>query len=865
VNADTIANALHIPLKGLTFARPEAFDLLVAIAILLAWWLWQARSMMRSIAPILRALVLVMFVAALADPHSVMRSEGSARPTLIDASASITPQMRDFTVKLLHDQLKLRAGDPALIFATAPVEDTIGGALATLTGATGCSACGPFATNLEAALNQIAGDADARGGPIVMVTDGWQNHGEAANAVNALRAAGIELYIFTPPGAQAIANVAMTQLNLPPALAKAEPFALGVTMANLNAVPAAGTIAILRNGQMLDQRTVTIAPGQTRYDFPVHTESAGLVNYRAVFKPANPALDTYPEDDSLQGWVGIGAQRKVLIVTGSDRDAKYLDGIVRRIGLDPTTVVAGNGGWDGSPKGYDLVVLNNVSRSRIGQAAQNALVQYVADGGSLAMVGGDQSFGLGGWQDSPIARVMPVVMKPPQRHERKRALVLVIDKSGSMGRNDKLEYAKAAALTVSKTLSDSDLISVIGFDSQPFVVIPLETVANSRPYFDELINRLKARGTTYLMPALQEAERALAQSGAAIKHVVILTDGETGGTAAMYYDLVSSMHRDGGVTISTIAVGREANLALLQSISKYGGGGFYQTDSPANLPQLFLEDVRQRGGDTTMVEKDFVPYTVSPDPVLKELAGRQLPALKGFVATELKPGAGLSVFVNSGGVRAPVVASWKFGAGKALAVTTDASGRWSAGWIENGVFGPIWDKLVAWMTPQTTTAQKFDVALGYRAGRIEIRLTDYSDNLRTSGRPLDAVVRMPDGSRSEAILSQDTPGELSGSLEAAKPGNYYIQIKPPSGSDETFPPLAYTVSPAIDAEAPRPAPNYGLLEQLASATGGRLNPSPDELATSRPHFEHTASFSPWLIVTAMILLIAEALIRRLTF
>jgi len=124
---------------------------------------------------------------------------------------------------------------------------------------------------------------------------------------------------------------------------------------------------------------------------------------------------------------------------------------------------------------------------------------------------------------------------------------------------------------------------------------------------------------------------------------------------------------------------------------------------------------------------------------------------------------------------------------------------------------------------------------------------------------------MPDVSKSEAILSPEAPGELSGSLEAAKPGNYYIQIRPPSGSDETFPPLAYTVSPTIDAEAPRPMHNYGLLEQLASATGGRLNPSVDELATSRPHFEHTASFSPWLIVTAMILLIAEALIRRLTF
>ncbi len=865
MNADAIVNALHLPIKGLTFARPEAFKLLAVIALLLLWWLWQARSLTRSIAPILRALVLVLFVAALADPHSVIRSEGSARPALIDASASITPPMREFTVDLLRNQLKLRSSDPALIFAAAPVEDTVGGAVTALTSASGCPSCDPGATNLEAALNQIAGDANARGGPIVMVTDGWQNRGEAANAVNALRAAGIQLYIFTPPGAQAIANVAMTQLNLPPALAKAEPFALGVTMMNLNAVPAAGTITIVRNGQTLDRRTVTIAPGQTRFDFPVQTESAGLVNYKASFKAANPALDAYPEDDSLQGWVGIGAQRKVLIVTGSERDAKYLDPLVRRLGLDPTTVATDNGSWDGSPKGYDLVVLNNVPRARIAPAAQNALVQYVAEGGSLAMVGGDQSFGLGGWQDSPVARVMPVLMRPPQRHERKRALVLIIDKSGSMGRNDKLEYAKAAALTVTKTLSDNDLISVIGFDSQPFVVIPLESVGDSRPYFGELINRLKARGTTFLMPALEEAERTLAQSGAAIKHVVILTDGETGGTAAMYYDLVSSMHRDGGVTISTIAIGREANLGLLESIAKYGGGGFYQTDSPANLPELFLEDVRQRGGDTTMVEKEFVPYSVAPDPVLKELAGRQLPALKGFVSTELKPGATLSVFVDSAGVRAPVVASWKFGAGKALAVTTDASGRWSSGWIESGAFGPLWDKLVAWMTPQTTTAQKFDVALGYRAGRIEIRLTDYSENSRTAGQPLDAVVRMPDGSKTDAILSQDAPGEMSGNIEAATAGNYYIQLKPPHGSDQTFPPLAYTVSPSINAELPRPAPNYGLLEYLASATGGRLNPSPEELSASRPHFERATSFSPWLIVTAMILLIVEALIRRLTF
>ncbi|HVC44646.1 MAG TPA: VWA domain-containing protein [Candidatus Binataceae bacterium] len=865
MNAAALASAVGWPIKGLTLGRPDALYLLGAIAILLIWWLWQARTPARCAAPLLRAIVLALFVGALTDPQSVMRSEGTAHPALIDASASITPAMREFTVGLLRDSLKLRAGDPAIMFGAAPVAATVGGAIDALGSPAGCAGCAPGATNLEAALDKIAADPEARGGPVVLVTDGWENRGDAANAVSALRAAGIELDIFTPPGAHSIPNVAMTGLNLPPALEKAAPFELGVAMENLNAAPAAGTISIYRNGALLDDRAVVLPPGRARFDFPVHTETAGLVGYRAVFKPSVPAEDVYADDDALDGWVGIGAQRKVLILTDSARDAIRLDSVVRAMGMDPTTVVVAGGQWNGSPKGFDAVLINNLARARVAPAAQAALVQYVTDGGSLAMVGGDQSFGLGGWQDSPLARVMPVVMRPPQRRERTRALVLIIDKSGSMGRNQKLEYAKAAALTVTRTMSDSDLMSVIGFDSQPFVVIPLEPLSQSRPYFSEMVGRLKARGTTFLLPAIQEAERALAQSGAAIKHVVILTDGETGGTAAMYYDLISTMHREGGVTISTIAIGREANVGLLQAISSYGGGGFYQTDSAANLPQLFLEDVRQRGGDTTMVEKDFVPYTTAPDPILKDLAGRQLPALKGFVATDLKPGATLSVFVNSAGVRAPVVAGWKFGAGKALAVTTDASGRWSSRWIDNGVFGPVWDKLVAWMTPATAAAESYAIALGYHAGRIEIRLTDYSDNPQTTARPLGAIVTAPGGARAEAILSQDGPGELSGSFAAAAPGNYYIALQPARGSGQTFPPLAYTVSAAADAELPRPEPNYGLLEDLASATGGRLNPALSEVAMTRPRFEHSVPLTPYLVVTAMILLIGEALIRRLTF
>jgi Ca-activated chloride channel homolog len=848
----------------LTFAHREMLYLLAIPAIVLLWGLVNAREIRRVYPPLMRAIVLALFVVALANPQQVMHSEGAARPAIVDASASITPAMRAWTLKLIRDDLGLRGGDPAYMFATSAVPESIRAIESAFANGTGCAECGPGATNLESALYRIAADPDAHGGPAVMVTDGWQNRGDAERATSAIVSAEIRLDIFTPPGARSIPNVAMTALALPPALEKAAAFALGATMDNFNDVPATGTITIERDGALIDERKVTLAPGSQRFDFPVRTETAGLASYTAAFKPDNPALDMYLEDDSLKGWVGVGARRKVLILTDSARDASYLGTVVNRMGLEPTVVPVTGGSWDGAVSGYDAVLINNVPSERIAPAAQDAMAEYVSRGGSLAMVGGDSSFGLGGYADSRLAAVMPVTMKPPQHKEKKRALVLIIDKSGSMGRNDKLTYAKAAAETVTSTLKDNDLIAVIGFDSQPFVVIPLQSVAQSRPYFDKMINRLSAHGQTFMIPALREAERTLGNSGAQVKHVVILTDGETGGTAEMYYDLVSRMHHDANTTISTIAVGQDANVDLLQAIARYGGGSYHQTDSPRNLPQLFVEDFRAHGGEITMVEKEFTPHTENPDAILKDLAARQMPALKGYVSTEIKPRATMSMYVDRSGTREPVIASWKYGAGKAMALTTDASGRWSGRWVSANVFQPLWDRMLAWMTPEMPAEPKIDVALGYNAGRINIKLTDYSAEPGNAARLVTVLVKRPDGTRTETALTEEVVGELSGSIDAPAAGNYYFEVRSPAGKDKKFPPLAFTVSPSVNAELPRPEPNYGLLEQLASATGGRLNPSPAEVSTERATLERRVSMNPYLLVAAMIMLIAEALVRRLT-
>src|ERR1019366_6994387 len=109
----------------------------------------------------------------------------------------------------------------------------------------------------------------------------------------------------------------------------------------------------------------------------------------------------------------------------------------------------------------------------------------------------------------------------------------------------------------------------------------------------------------------------------------------------------------------------------------------------------------------------------------------------------------MSIYVDRSGTREPVIASWKYGAGKGMAGTTDASGRWSGRWVSANVFQPLWDRILPWMTPEMPTEPKIDVALGYNAGRINIKLTDYSAEPGNAARLGTVLVTRPDRARIE--------------------------------------------------------------------------------------------------------------------
>jgi Mg-chelatase subunit ChlD len=122
-----------------------------------------------------------------------------------------------------------------------------------------------------------------------------------------------------------------------------------------------------------------------------------------------------------------------------------------------------------------------VEREKFSSNYLAAIEKHTADGNGFLMLGNEASFAPNSYRRTPIEAVLPVdPREPPKREEKNHAVVLVIDKSGSMREENRILYAQAAAKTVARQLKDNDLLGVIGFDISSFVLVPVEPVGRIR-------------------------------------------------------------------------------------------------------------------------------------------------------------------------------------------------------------------------------------------------------------------------------------------------------------------------------------------------------------------------------------------------
>src|SRR5207248_2629456 len=97
-----------------------------------------------------------------------------------------------------------------------------------------------------------------------------------------------------------------------------------------------------------------------------------------------------------------------------------------------------------------------------------------------------EAFGLGGYYKTTIEEILPVRSDFEKEKEKPSlAMILVIDKSGSMG-GVKMEMAKDAAKAAVELLGPKDKVGVIAFDGDLFWIAEVQSAANKGQIIDKI-------------------------------------------------------------------------------------------------------------------------------------------------------------------------------------------------------------------------------------------------------------------------------------------------------------------------------------------------------------------------------------------
>ncbi|NNU79931.1 VWA domain-containing protein [Halovulum dunhuangense] len=730
-------------------------------------------------------------------------------------------------------------GDGAGRPARAALVDPVTGGTADPGAPMAVTPSGDAPVNIERALRlALAMLPEGREGRVHLAPPAGQTQGDMARAIPAFAARGIPIDV-TPP-AQVRGDTVLRQVIVPPRLHPGDTYP--VTALLHSDIPRTATLRILRDGALVSERPVTIPRGPSRHQGTLEAGDPGTALIEVELAGLS---DPRPANDRAGALVQVDPPASVLILTQELAAAERFAAALALQGLAPRVATPRD-----APRraedwmAQDLVILMNLPARAFQVETLDHLAHAVRRHGTgLMILGGNRSFGPGGYYDSPLEDLSPLSSRVP--HDAPvAALVFVIDRSGSMqgmvGDITRLDIAKAATLSAVDLMGEGSSIGLVVFDQEARQILPL-TADPTPATVAAALGPVQPGGGTVLLPGLEQAVADLRAAQAELRHIVVMTDGLIEQTD---FAPVLARAEAEGITVSTIAFGSSAITDRLALIADAGGGNYYATRDFRALPSILSEETLTLSGDLVLRDPHPVAAHDTATLPLAKL-GPAWPPIAGAVRTTAKPEATRLLDLQPEGEAEPLplMASWRQGNGQVLAFAANPASADAAAWQARADYPRLWAQLARALLPGTPRPG-LAVALDRAGDRVAVTVTAL-DDLGFPVRGARGNAMLMDTTRT-APLTETRPGQYEAHLDLPAPGLHRIGVTLDGVTEGAALHVPYMAAQDTSAD-PAPA-----LAALAAASGGQVVAAPLQPFDPGRRIVLSPLWRPWLLLALLL-------------
>lgn len=208
-------------------------------------------------------------------------------------------------------------------------------------------------------------------------------------------------------------------------------------------------------------------------------------------------------------------------------------------------------------------------------------------------------------------------------HRRPLNISVVLDRSGSMGDERKIEFAKKALTKLVDQLDSEDILSIVIYDDVVEVLREASAVGGDKSAIKRLVERVYPRGSTNLgggmVQGLREVEHNLTKEY--VNRVVLLSDGLANQGITDPYELnkIARQYLAKRISLTTMGVGLDYNENLMVGLAESGGGNYYFIESPNSLASILNKEFDMLS--TVVAQNASIEITLGRNVAVRDVIG----------------------------------------------------------------------------------------------------------------------------------------------------------------------------------------------------------------------------------------------------